>query len=63
MSDTRVNRSSPQKVVDALVLSLGAASAHNPNATEKPVAVIWTDRDSYYLSERCALPATPDADQ
>ena len=46
VSDTRVSRSSPQTVVEALVQSLEAASAHNPGDAEKPAAVLWTDHDS-----------------
>ena len=33
-------------VVERLKASLEAASSHNPNDAEKPVAVLWTDRDS-----------------
>ena len=29
--------------------SLEAAAAHNPSDTERPVAVLWTDRDSQWL--------------
>ena len=35
-------------VVERLKASLEAASAHNPNDAEKPVAVLWTDRDSQW---------------
>ena len=43
-----MNRSSPQTVVEALAQSLEVASAHNPNDAEKPVAVLWTDRDAQW---------------
>ena len=43
-----MNRSSPQTVVEALAQSLEAASAHDPNDAEKPVAVLWTDRDAQW---------------
>ena len=43
-----MNRSSPKTVVEALARSLEAASAHNPNDAEKPVAILWTDRDSQW---------------
>ena len=43
-----MNRSSPKTVVEALAQSLEAASAHNPNDAEKPVAILWTDRDSQW---------------
>ena len=39
---------SPATVVERLKASLEAASAHNPNDAEKPVAVLWTDRDSQW---------------
>ena len=35
-------------VVERLKASLEAASAHNPSDAEKPVAVLWTDRDSQW---------------
>ena len=35
-------------VVERLKASLEAASAHNPNDAEKPVAVLWTDHDSQW---------------
>ena len=35
-------------VVERLKASLEAASAHNPNDAEKPVAVLWTDLDSQW---------------
>ena len=35
-------------VVERLKASLEAASAHNPNDAEKPVVVLWTDRDSQW---------------
>ena len=35
-------------VVERLKASLEAASDHNPNDAEKPVAVLWTDRDSQW---------------
>ena len=34
--------------MERLKASLEAASAHNPNDAEKPVAVLWTDRDSQW---------------
>ena len=39
---------SGRTVVERLKASLEAASAHNPNDAEKPVAVLWTDRDSQW---------------
>ena len=39
---------SGRTVVERLKASLEAASAHNPNDAEKPVAVIWTDRDAQW---------------
>ena len=44
---TEVSESSAT-VVERLKASLEAASAHNPNDAEKPVAVLWTDRDSQW---------------
>ena len=44
---TKVSESSAT-VVERLKASLEAASAHNPNDAEKPVAVLWTDRDSQW---------------
>ena len=38
--------SAPATVIKALVASLEAASAGNPNDAEPPAAVLWTDRDS-----------------
>ena len=35
-------------VVERLKASLEAASAHNPSDAERPVAVLWTDRDSQW---------------
>ena len=35
-------------VVERLKASLEAASAHNPSDAEKPVAILWTDRDSQW---------------
>ena len=35
-------------VVERLKASLESASAHNPNDAEKPVAVLWTDRDAQW---------------
>lgn len=35
-------------VVERLKASLEAASAHNPNDAEKPVAILWTDRDAQW---------------
>jgi len=35
-------------VVERLKASLEAATAHNPNDAEKPVAVLWTDRDAQW---------------
>ena len=40
---------SPGIVVEALRASLEAASAHNPSDAERPVAILWTDRDSRWL--------------
>ena len=37
MSNTRVNRSSPQTAVEALAQALEAASAYNPNDAKEPV--------------------------
>ena len=39
---------SGRTVVERLKASLEAASAHNPNDAEKPVAVLWTDRDAQW---------------
>ena len=39
---------SGRTVVERLKASLEAASAHNPNDAEKPVAVLWTDHDSQW---------------
>ena len=39
---------SGRTVVERLRASLEAASAHNPNDAEKPVAVLWTDRESQW---------------
>ena len=39
---------SHESVVERLKASLEAASAHNPNDAEKPVAVLWTDRDAQW---------------
>ena len=36
-------------VVEAVKASLEAASAHNPSDAERPVAILWTDRDSQWL--------------
>ena len=44
---TEVSESSAT-VVERLKASLEAASAHNPSDAEKPVAVLWTDRDSQW---------------
>ena len=35
-------------VVECLKASIESASAHNPNDAEKPVAVLWTDRDAQW---------------
>ena len=35
-------------VVERLKASLEAASSHNPSDAERPVAVLWTDRDSQW---------------
>ena len=35
-------------VVERLKASIESASAHNPNDAEKPVAVLWTDRDAQW---------------
>lgn len=39
---------SGRTLVERLKASLEAASAHNPNDAEKPVAVLWTDRDAQW---------------
>lgn len=39
---------SGRTVVERLKASLESASAHNPNDAEKPVAVLWTDRDAQW---------------
>lgn len=39
---------SSRTVVERLKASLEAASAYNPNDAEKPVAVLWTDRDAQW---------------
>ena len=39
---------SGRTVVERLKASLEAASAHNPNDADKPVAILWTDRDSQW---------------
>ena len=44
---TEVSESSAT-VVERLKASLEAASAHNPSDAERPVAVLWTDRDSQW---------------
>ena len=44
---TEVSESSAT-VVERLKASLEAASAHNPSDAEKPVAILWTDRDSQW---------------
>ena len=35
-------------VIERLKASLESASAHNPNDAERPVAVLWTDRDAQW---------------
>ena len=37
---------SDRPVVERLKASLEAASAHNPNDADKPMAILWTDRYS-----------------
>ena len=39
----------PTTVVEALKASLEAAGAHNPSDAERPVAILWTDRDAQWL--------------
>ena len=39
---------SGRTVVESLKASLEAAAAHNPSDAERPVAVLWTDRDSQW---------------
>ena len=39
---------SGRAVVERLKASIESASAHNPNDAEKPVAVLWTDRDAQW---------------
>ena len=39
---------SGRTVVERLKASLEAASAHNPTDTDKPVSILWTDRDSQW---------------
>ena len=36
--------------IEAVLASLEAASAHNPGDAERPVVILWTDRDSQWLS-------------
>ncbi|MCY4451357.1 MAG: BREX-1 system phosphatase PglZ type B [Immundisolibacterales bacterium] len=44
-----MSQSPPSTVIEALVASLEAASAQNPGDAERPVAILWTDRDSQWL--------------
>ena len=44
-----MRQSSSATVIEALVRSLDVAAAHNPSDTERPVAILWTDRDSQWL--------------
>ena len=44
-----MNRPLSQTVMEALIHSLRDAAAHNPTDAEKPVAILWTDRDSQWL--------------
>ena len=39
---------SGRPVVERLKASVEAASAHNPNDADKPMAILWTDRDSQW---------------
>ena len=39
---------SPTTVIEALRFSLEGASVHNPGDTEKPVSVLWMDRDAQW---------------
>ena len=39
---------SGRTVVERLKASLEAASAHNPNDADKPMAILWTNRDSQW---------------
>ena len=39
---------SPTTVIEGLASSLESASAHNSNDTEKPISVLWMDRDAQW---------------